>query len=816
MKSLGGIKITAIVVVALIAAAACDGPEDDPVGQLAAPTATMAPTAAAAPVATTAPIATMAPTAAAAPVATVAPTATATPAATVRELFVDAAEMNVGGMGVLPNARVAINGAGFTAGSGIRAENITIDGVPMHVHDECLNGDGAVPIGSDGGFVCDIALWPAKHSDANPALIHGRHTIRLVDNAGIEGEVLITIPEPTYKVTPEDAGPGRLVTITGENWPVDNPENLIDAIIVTVTDGDRERQYSVYANGAGRWLLEHRVYNRVPVPSHSRVEVRHGDLARLFQYNIPSKAAILTATAVPPPAAGASSDATVYATALPSIGGQGVPQGWGPVVPQGFPSGGPEIPPESGGSENPNDGAYPLTYYENYGVNPFIDADEDALSTFALDGDTASYEILKQYLRDGYLVDPDAVRVEEYLNSLPQGYPAAETVLGLHLDAGPSPFGDEGYKLLRVGVSNPAPTEDRKPVSLVFVVDVSGSMEADNRLELAKEVIYGIAEQMLPADRAAIVTYADVVRVAREFTDGDNARDIVSAARELYPGGSTYAEAGLRRGYALAAREIERGRKARLVLLSDGVANVGETGPDSILKVVDEHAQRNGTLTTIGVGITGNYNDVLMEVLANRGNGTYHYLSSREAAERFLAESAAGIFTETARDARIQVEFNPEVVRKYRLIGYENRAVADEDFRDDTLDFGEVGFARDVSALYELRLMDGASADATMATARLRWLDPQTGEATELEVAISGGDVAAELSDTNPYLRQAAAVAEFAELLRKSFWAQCGDLGAVSSLLDTVERELNGNISYRELRGLVKEADEYFEPYCKR
>ncbi len=495
------------------------------------------------------------------------------------------------------------------------------------------------------------------------------------------------------------------------------------------------------------------------------------------------------------------------------------------------PPAGPGISPESGGDANPNDGAYPLTYYEHHGVNPFIDADEDPLSTFALDGDTASYEILKQYLRDGYLVEPDAVRVEEYVNSLPQGYPAADTALGLHLDAGPAPFGsapsgpgdsgNQGYKLLRVGVSNPAPTDDRDPVSLVFVVDVSGSMEADNRLGLAQEVIYGIAEQMIPGDRAAIVTYADQVRVARDFTNGDNARDIVGAARQLRPGGSTYAEAGLTLGYDLAAEEMRRERKVRLVLLSDGVANVGETGPDSILKVVDEYAQRNATLTTLGVGITGNYNDVLMEALANRGNGTYHYLANRAAAARFLEESAAGVFTETARDARIQVEFNPDVVRKYRLIGYENRAVADEDFRDDTLDFGEVGFARDVSALYELRLSpdflsNSASADAVMSTAYLRWRDPQSGRVIELSQEITAGETVAELSATDPYFRQSAAAAEFAELLRGSFWAQCGDLDAVLTLLDGVEGKLGENRSYRELRELVVDADRYFEPTCKQ
>ena len=476
----------------------------------------------------------------------------------------------------------------------------------------------------------------------------------------------------------------------------------------------------------------------------------------------------------------------------------------------------PTMPLEAGGTENPNDGAYPLTYYEGYGVNPFIDADEDPLSTFALDGDTASYEILKQYLRDGHLVEPDAVRVEEYVNSLPQGYAPTATALGLHLDAGPSPFGDPGYALLRVGVSNPEPAADREPVSLIFVVDVSGSMEEDGRLEVAKEVIYGIADRMMPGDRAAIVTYAYEVRVALPFINGDNRSDLTAAARRLRPGGGTYAEAGLTRAYELTAGELEQGRKVRLALLSDGVANVGETGPDAILSVVDDYAQRNATLTAIGVGISGNYNDALLEMLANRGNGTYHYVADNAAAERFLRDSAGGIFTETARDARIQVEFNPQTVRKYRLIGYENRAVADADFRDDTLDFGEVGFARDVSALYELRLFDDAPRSAILAEARLRWRDPQSRQRIELASDITLGQVTTRLPDTSPYFRQAAAAAEFAELLRHSFWAQCGDLDAVTELLDTAASELGENRSYHELRQLVSDAGRRFEPYCRR
>ncbi len=471
-------------------------------------------------------------------------------------------------------------------------------------------------------------------------------------------------------------------------------------------------------------------------------------------------------------------------------------------------------PPEAGGSANPNDRPLPLMFFEGHGVNPFIDADEDALSTFALDGDTASYEILALYLDQNSLPPPDAVRVEEFINSLPQDYPAAEGALGLHLDAAPSPFGEEGYVLLRVGVSNPAPRTERGPVSLIFVVDVSGSMEADNRIGVARDVIVGLAEMMTAQDRAAIVTYGDRASLVSGFADGDRRQEIVTAARALRTGGSTFAEDGLRLAYDLAGDELERGQQVRIVLLSDGVANVGATGPDSILGLVDQQAQRQATLTSIGVGISGNYNDVLLEALANRGNGTYHYLADREAANRYLEQAAGGVFTETARDARIQVEFNPATVRKYRLIGYENRAVSDEDFRDDSLDFGEPGFARDVTALYELRLEAGAAPDGVLATARLRWLDPQTGEPTEIEAGLPVAEVAADIGSASPYFRQTAAAAEFAELLRKSFWAQCGSLDAVSELLDGVRADLGEQRDYRELARRVNSASELFEPYC--
>ena len=407
------------------------------------------------------------------------------------------------------------------------------------------------------------------------------------------------------------------------------------------------------------------------------------------------------------------------------------------------------------------------------------------------------------------------MRVEEFVNSVPQGYAPAVAGLELHLDAGPSPFGEPGYVLMRVGVSSPAPPAERDPVSVIFVLDVSGSMEADNRLGLAKQVAAGIVERMRAGDRAALVTYADAVRVAYPLSDREQAVGGLSETlAALEPGGSTYAEAGLSEAYRLAAGEVAAGRRVSLVLLSDGVANVGHTGPESILRVVDDYARREAALTAVGVGITGNYNDVLLEVLANRGNGTYHYLADSDDVDRFLERSAGGVFYPAPRDARIQVEFNPRVVRKYRLLGYENRAAADDDFRDDTLDFGEPGFARDVTALYELRLMPDVMPDDRLAEARLRWRPALADQHTEVSVVVTAGSVADGLADTAAHFRQAAAVAEFAELLRNSYWARCGDLGAVADLLDTVRAELSGDPAYAELRRLVAQAGELFVPYC--
>ena len=478
------------------------------------------------------------------------------------------------------------------------------------------------------------------------------------------------------------------------------------------------------------------------------------------------------------------------------MGGGGIGGGGGGPAP---------LPPEAGGRANPNNKRLPLMYFQDYGVNPFVDADEDPLSTFALDGDTAAYALGRRYLHDGWLPEPESVRIEEYVNAFEGGYGPSIDGLSLHLDAAPAPFAPEGYVLLRVGVSAQAFPDEREPVSLIFIADVSGSMEGDARLESAKRLMLGLLEQSHPADRVALVTYSDWAEVVKPFVATEDSPDLEQAIRNLYPDGSTYAEAGLRMAYELAADDMRRGRDVRLVLFSDGVGNVGETGPEQILELVDEHAQRRATLTTVGVGIGGNYNDVMMERLANRGNGTYHYIEDRAAEQAFLAGPAQAVFHETARDARIQVEFNPETVRKYRLLGYENRAKADDTFRDDTEDFGEIGFRSDVTALYEVRPLD-AEPEGWLVTARLRYRDLHLGEVVEVEADIDWDQV----GEMDRYFQRQAAVAEWAELLGKSFYAQCGSIEAVLNLLPEPWDKAG-----EELKTLVWTSGPLFDPFCE-
>lgn len=356
-------------------------------------------------------------------------------------------------------------------------------------------------------------------------------------------------------------------------------------------------------------------------------------------------------------------------------------------------------------------------YFEDYGINPIVYTIDDSLSTFAMDVDTASYTLTRSYLMDfNQLPPPEAVRAEEFINFFPVSYdPPTEGAFSINMDAAESPFRVENRLLLRVGIQGRViPPEDRDPALLIFVIDISGSMSGEERLGRVKDSLEILVKSLRQDDRVGIVVYANNTRVLLEPTSAAEQDVILSAISNLQTEGSTYAEAGLRLGYDLAARFQQEGETTRLILCSDGVANVGETGPDAILETVSDAVDGGITLTTVGFGM-GNFNDILMEQLANRGNGNYFYVDDLREARRIFGSGLTSTLQSIATDAQIQVAFNPNVVNSYRLVGYENRAIDDDDFRDDLeepepddVQAGQIGAGHTITALYELELLDGS------------------------------------------------------------------------------------------------------------
>ncbi len=435
-----------------------------------------------------------------------------------------------------------------------------------------------------------------------------------------------------------------------------------------------------------------------------------------------------------------------------------------------------------GGTDVPNDEPYDAMFFEEYGVNPFVDTDEDNLSTFAVDVDTGSYAIMRYYVNDGFLPPDESVRVEEYVNYFDQEYapPAeGEGAFAIHLDGAPSFYGSEQHHLLRVGLQGYLPSPEERPdVVLTFVIDVSGSMDMQNRLELVKDSLELLVEELRPSDRIGIAVYGSRGYALLEHTPVSEADEILKAIKRLEPGGSTNAEEGLRIGYQMADEAFDPEAINRVILCSDGVANVGKTGPESILKEIGVYAEQGIYLTTVGFGM-GNYNDVLMEQLADHGDGFYAYVDTITEAERLFVYELPSTLQVIARDARIQVEFNPGVVRSYRLIGYENRDMADEEFRDDDVDAGEIGLGHSVTALYEIKLWEEASSTDPAITVYVRYENPDTGETLEQNHSISWGEFAGTFKEAPPRFQLAAVVTEYAEVLRHSYWAKESSLDDV-------------------------------------
>ncbi len=446
-------------------------------------------------------------------------------------------------------------------------------------------------------------------------------------------------------------------------------------------------------------------------------------------------------------------------------------------------------------------------FFENYGVNPSVDTEDDNLSTFALDVDTGSYTVMRNYLKDGNLPPTDSVRVEEYVNYFEQNYPSppAHQAFAIQVDGGPSPFTEtERYDMLRIGIQGyRVPEGERKDASLTFVIDISGSMDMDNRLGLVKRSLELLVEQLRPTDSVSIVVYGSDTRIVLDPTPGSDKGRILDAIYGLHTDGATNAEAGIRLGYKMAMRAFLPGGINRVILCSDGVANVGQTEADVILSEVRGYVEEGVTLATFGFGMD-NYNDTLMEQLADNGDGFYAYVDDIEEAQRLFIDELTSTLQTIAMNAKVQVDFNPAVVNRYRLVGFENRAVADDQFRDNSVDAGEIGAGHTVTALYEVKLYPEAY--GRIATAFLRWEDPDTRAVTELSQDFDTSQMAHDFREADPYFQRAVIVAEYAEILKDSYWAEGSSLKNVLREAERVSELLYRDEAMQEFVDLIRQA----------
>lgn len=440
--------------------------------------------------------------------------------------------------------------------------------------------------------------------------------------------------------------------------------------------------------------------------------------------------------------------------------------------------------------------------YKDYGVNPTTNPAKDRFSTFAIDVDTASYAIARRKIMEGTLPPYQAVRAEEFLNYFDYGYAAPKSgPFTVHLAAAPSPF-TKGHHFIRVGVQGKRiEATERKPVHLAYLVDTSGSMQSADRIGLAKKSLRLLTETLRPGDTVALCTYAGSVREVLPPTGVDSKGRILAALDELTAGGSTAMSSGIDLAYNLAERTLVKGHVNRVIVLSDGDANVGPTSHEEILKTIKKAKEKGITLSTVGFG-NGNYKDTMMEQLADQGDGNYSYIDSETQARRVFSEQSSGLLEVIARDVKIQVEFDPSVVKEYRLVGYENRDVADKDFRNDKVDGGEIGAGHSVTAVYDVVLKSTAASPVIV---RLRHKAPIGSEVAEESVfKMAPTSIAASFEAAPADVRFASAVAAFAEILRRSPHAKDWKLGDVERIARAAA-ESRGD--QQELISIVRRAD---------
>ena len=455
-------------------------------------------------------------------------------------------------------------------------------------------------------------------------------------------------------------------------------------------------------------------------------------------------------------------------------------------------------------------GAPPDTTFRDYQRQSFVAASEDNVSTFSLDTDRTSYHLALNWARSGYEVNPDSARAEEWVNAFDYQYdlPLRDDSFAITSDLYPHPL-DENRRLARIAFQAPELVDDR-PLNVTLVLDASGSMADGNRVDIARQAAESIRQSLRARDRIAVVHFTEEVidRYTVEHSLPD-ARQVSRSIRQLQPHGSTNVQAGLNLGVQLAD-EIRHQRPDAynyVILMSDGVANVDATDPFGILETAYDPETHNPLrLITIGVGIN-NYNDVLLEQLAQHGNGWYRYLDSTEQAQAtFSRENWLALSIPFADQARAQVTWDTEAVKRWRIIGYENRVTADENFSQDRKEFAELYSGAATTVFYELELQEGVQSLATAHLGRveLRWVRPDTGESLSQSGALGGNSNSAFEGQDGSLARFGAIVALAADRYGSlSYHGENGDYLEVSRELSALLEQL------RSLRGDLGNLDAY-------
>ncbi len=444
--------------------------------------------------------------------------------------------------------------------------------------------------------------------------------------------------------------------------------------------------------------------------------------------------------------------------------------------------------------------------YERLREADFVPVGKQPLSTFGVDVDTASYANVRRFLQSGQLPPAGAVRIEEMVNYFAYDYPPPNEgePFSVGLEVAQCPWA-AGHRLVRVGVkAREVEAKQRGLSNLVFLVDVSGSMADENKLALVKQALRMLVDELTEDDRVGIVTYSDTIKVPLESTNATNKDRIREVIDSLSAGGSTNGGEGIQRAYAEAARNFIQGGNNRVILATDGDLNVGITSDEDLVRLIEEKRESGVFLTVLGVG-TGNLKDAKMQKLADHGNGVYAYLDSLREARRVLIEQMSGSLVTVAKDVKLQVEFNPAEVAAYRLLGYENRQMAPQDFTNDRKDAGDVGAGHAVTALYELvptrenqpqggaelkyqrpapkpeRLTEAAQSGELL-TLRLRYKRPGENESQEVDRQYVLRDAGRRFGESPPDFQFAAAVAGFAMLLDGSPHARDLSYAAVEEM----------------------------------